>query len=57
MSDLYPSFDMPDIVGATENTVVAFPKSWLWDWDICDFVQRWWKFSFSTKKWRYGWQN
>lgn len=39
MSDLYPSFDMPDIVGATENTVVAFPKSWLWDWDICDFVQ------------------
>jgi len=39
MSDLYPRFDMPDIVGATENTVVAFPKSWLWDWDICDFVQ------------------
>lgn len=39
MSDLYPSFDMPDIVGATENTVVVFPKSWLWDWDICDFVQ------------------
>jgi len=39
MSDLYPRFDMPDIVGATENTVVAFHKSWLWDWDICDFVQ------------------
>lgn len=39
MSDLYPSFDMPDIVGAVESQEVAFPKSWLWDWDICDFVQ------------------
>jgi len=34
MSDLYPSFDMPDIVGAVESQEVAFPKSWLWDWDI-----------------------
>jgi len=39
VSDLYPRFDMPDIVGAVESQEVAFPKSWLWDWDICDFVQ------------------
>ena len=38
MPDLYPKFDMPDLVEAVEDTSIAYPKSWLFDFDTGDFV-------------------
>ncbi len=38
MPDLFPKFDMPDLVEAVEDTSIAYPKSWLFDFDTGDFV-------------------
>jgi len=38
MPDLYPKFDMPDLVEEVEDTSIAYPKSWLFDFDTGDFV-------------------
>ena len=38
MPDLFPKFDMPDLVETVEDTSIAYPKSWLFDFDTGDFV-------------------
>jgi len=38
MPDLYPKFDMPDLVEAVEDTSIAYPKSYLFDFEKGDFV-------------------